>query len=180
MSQPFTIHRLTPEDQQSAFQVFEEAIPDAFEQQGIGDDQSSIAGEIEGKKQLVRRSLDPDEDRVTFLVAKRGGEVVGTISFGPCGHETQVCTNHELDEVGELGSLYVRPSAQNQGIGSALIGELIALLKARGVERFCLDSGYWAAQKRWRRKFGEPYKIVEGFWGPGSPHMIWLCEVKDF
>lgn len=180
MSQPFTIHRLASEDLQSAFRVFEEAIPDAFEQQGIGHDKPSIEGEIESKKQLVRRSLDQAEDRVMFLVAKRGEEVVGTVSFGPCGQEIRVCTDRELDEVGELGSLYVRPSAQNQGIGSALIGELIALLKARGVERFCLDSGYWAAQKRWRRKFGEPYKIVEDFWGPASPHMIWLCEVKDF
>ncbi|WP_438433837.1 GNAT family N-acetyltransferase [Gorillibacterium sp. sgz500922] len=179
MQPTITVHPLAPEDQPAAFRVFEEAIPDAFARQGLADDKEWIAGEIEEKKRLVRQSLEPDAP-VAFLVAKRGGEVVGTISFGPCGHEIQVCTDHELDEVGELGSLYVRPSEQNRGIGSALIGELIALLKAREIRRFCLDSGYKEAQQRWRRKFGEPYRVVPDFWGPDSAHMVWLREVKDF
>jgi len=180
MTQTLTIHPLAPEDEPSACRVFEAAIAEAFKQQGIGHCKSDIFKEIEAKKELVRSSLDPAGSPVTFLVAECKGEVVGAISFGPCGQEIQTCTEHELDGVGELGSLYVLPRAQNQGIGSALIKEMIALLKKRGIDRFCLDSGYLAAQIRWRRKFGEPYKIVEDFWGPDSPHMVWLCEVKDF
>ncbi|MEO3944977.1 GNAT family N-acetyltransferase [Gorillibacterium sp. CAU 1737] len=179
MTQVLSLHLLMPEDRDAAFRVFEEAIPAAFEEQEIGHETYAIEREIETKKELVERSLDASETSVTFLVAKRGGEVVGTISFAPCGHEIQVCTDHELDAVGELGSLYVRPNVQNQGIGSALIRELLTHLRERGIERFCLDSGYWAAQKRWRRKFGEPYKVVDDFWGPGSPHMIWLCHVDE-
>jgi len=85
-----------------------------------------------------------------------------------------------LDHLGELGSLYVAPSYQNQGIGSALIKEMMIFLKEQGIEQFCLDSGYKRAQTRWLRKFGEPYKVVKDYWGPDSIHMVWLCNVNGF
>jgi GNAT superfamily N-acetyltransferase len=82
--------------------------------------------------------------------------------------------------VGELGSLYVLPSYQGQGVGSALIKGMAISLKKQGIDQFCLDSGYKRAQKRWLRKFGEPYKTVKDYWGPDSVHMVWLCKINDY
>jgi GNAT superfamily N-acetyltransferase len=79
-----------------------------------------------------------------------------------------------------LGSLYVLPHFQGKGVGSALIQSMITFLHELGVEQFCLDSGFKSAQKRWLRKFGEPYKIAKDFWGEGSDHMVWLCQVTDY
>ena len=89
-----------------------------------------------------------------------------------------MCTGHQLDAVGELGSLYILPEYQGQGIGSALIGELLEFLREQGIDRFCLDSGYQRAQRRWLQKFGEPYITVKDYWGPDSVHMVWLCTVS--
>ncbi|SET40434.1 GNAT family N-acetyltransferase [Paenibacillus sp. NFR01] len=175
----YTITEFTPDDLQGADRVFEAAITDAFIQEGISELVADCRQEIAAKSALARQALEA-EANVFFLVAKVEGQVAGTISFGPCGQEIREITGHALDEVGELGSLYILPEHQGQGIGSGLIRAMADALHTRGIGRFCLDSGYKRAQKRWLRKFGTPYTIAEDFWGPESPHMIWLCYVADY
>ncbi|MGN8772301.1 GNAT family N-acetyltransferase [Paenibacillus barengoltzii] len=193
MVENFVIVPLTAEDREQACRVFEQTIPEAFAAEGLGHLIEDIREEVDGKRKLVNAALgaasssDPHgkgktagESPVLFLVAKIGREVVGTISFGPCGKETRDCTQHALDEVGELGSLYVLPANQGQGIGAALIEAMAKALQERGIEQFCLDSGYKRAQQKWLRKFGEPYVVAKDYWGPGQDHMVWLCQVEDY
>lgn len=190
MVEDIVIVPLVPADREGACRVFERTIPEAFAGEGLEHLIEEIREEIEGKKRLVDAALriaaglDPPqpwhqaaEEAVFFLVARSVREVVGTISFGPCGKEIAECTRHALDDVGELGSLYVLPAYQGQGIGAALIQALAEELKGRGIERFCLDSGYKRAQQKWLRKFGEPYAVAKNYWGPGQDHMVWLCSV---
>ena len=96
-----------------------------------------------------------------FLVAKLNGQVVGTISFGPCGDDVRSCTNNELAEVGELGSIYVLPELQGKGVGSALIAAMANRLHKSGIEQFCLDCGLKAAQEKWKRKFGASLHVAK-------------------
>lgn len=110
---------LTQTDIPAVDRIFEHSIADAFEQEGLGQQLEDIRQEIEHKKQRVRFALAPACSDICFLVAKRDGAAVGVISFGPCGENIRTCTNHRLDHVGELGSLYVLPSEQNRGVGSA-------------------------------------------------------------
>ncbi|MNC31799.1 Acetyltransferase (GNAT) family protein [compost metagenome] len=175
-----TISMLTPEDKGAANRIFEISITDAFEQEGLGDLREDIHQEIEGKSQLVQNSLSSANPDTFFLLAKLDGVAAGTISFGPCGEDIRVCTGGELNDTGELGSLYVLPQYQDQGVGSALIKSMAARLEGLGIKQFCLDSGYKRAQQRWLRKFGEPYRTVQDYWGLGNDHMIWLCNVKDY
>jgi GNAT superfamily N-acetyltransferase len=180
MHTKLTIRRLKPEDKEAATRIFEISITDAFEQEGLGDLREDIQHEIEGKSKLVLSSLSGDHPDTFFMLAKLDGTAAGTISFGPCGEDIRVCTGGELDGTGELGSLYVLPQFQGQGVGSALIKSMAAWLKRQGIQQFCLDSGYKRAQQRWLRKFGAPYKTVQDYWGLGNDHMIWLCDVKDY
>ncbi|QKS59101.1 hypothetical protein HUB98_24795 [Paenibacillus barcinonensis] len=53
------------------------------------------------------------------------------------------------------------PELHGQGIASAWIIALVIELK-------------------WRREFGESYTVVNDYWGEGTDHMVWLCEVQDF
>lgn len=176
----FTISTLTEGDYVSACRVFEESIADAFNKEGLGHLQEDIQSEIDHKKQKALSSLEQANSGTYLFIAKFDETVVGTISYGPCGETIQTCAEHQLDHLGELGSLYVLPSYQGQGIGSALIKEIMTFLNEQGIEQFCLDSGYKRAQIKWQRKFGAPYKVVKDYWGPDSDHMVWLCNVSDF
>lgn len=173
------IGSLTADDIPEVNRIFAEAITGAFAREDLGHLQEEIGQEVRHKQELAAASLQPGGSDTEFLVARVHGRAAGTVSFGPCGEEIRICTAHELDEIGELGSLYVQPDLQGQGIGSALIEAMLSALAARGIASFCLDSGYRSAQQRWCRKFGQPYKVVEDYWGPGSPHMVWLCQVNE-
>ncbi|WP_442600698.1 GNAT family N-acetyltransferase [Paenibacillus sp. KN14-4R] len=175
-----TISKLTSADIRGANQVFEMAIQDAFDKEGFGHQVDDIQQEIEQKKNLLKESLDNKESGIFFMIAKQNETVIGTISMKPCGEDIKVCTDNQLAEVGELSSLYVLPSYQSQGVGSALIKAMVTHLNSQGIDQFCLDSGYKRAQKRWIRKFGTPYKVVENYWGPDSVQMVWYCKVVDF
>ena len=175
------VHIVKPgmKDLEPTCQVFERVIRDAFEKEGLGHLEEEITGEILHKKKMLEEAMN-GQSPVFFLVARWKGQVIGTISFGPCGEIIRACTDGALEDIGELGSLFVLPEKQNQGIGSQLIHAMIHELHRRGIETFCLDSGYKRAQKRWVRKFGEPYRIAKDYWGEGSDHMIWLCKASDF
>ena len=114
-------------------------------------------------------------------MAKDKDKIIGTISFGLCSSDIKECTNNEITDLGELGSIFVLPEYQGQGIGSALIDHLLAYLKQEGIKEFCLDSGYEQAQKTWTRKFGKPYAIAKDHWAPGVDNMVWKCSlpIKD-
>ncbi len=172
---------ISPEytDVDSTDLVFEKTIRDAFEKEGLGHLEEDITDEIEYKKRMLEASFS-EENNIHFLIARVDDLTIGTISFGPCGEIIKKCTENELENIGELGSLFVLPDYQNRGIGSVLISSLMKELHISGIESFCLDSGYKRAQKKWIHKFGKPYKIVKDYWGEGSDHMIWLCRVQDF
>lgn len=180
MKQKWSIDSLRESDLKSAERVFEAAIPDAFEKEGLSFMKEEIQGEILHKKKMLKEALNMPDAGIYFLVAKLEEKIIGIISISPCGADIKKCTQNELAHLQELGSLYVLPEYQDQGIGSALIGAMIEHLSAQGIEEFCLDSGYKRAQKRWQRKFGAPCQVVADYWGPGSDHMIWHCRVADF
>jgi GNAT superfamily N-acetyltransferase len=175
-----TISTFTGADAEATVSFFKASISNTFEQEGVGHLQEDIKQEIEKKRKLVLASLDPMNLDTYFLIAKVDETIVGAVSFGPCGEDIQSCTEHQLDAVGELGSLYVLPSYQGQGLGSALIKEMLNVLQEQGIHQFCLDSGYKRAQARWLRKFGDPYKVIKDYWGPDTVHMVWLCNVSDY
>mgnify|MGYP005848399075 CR=1 FL=1 len=173
------IRKPTQPDLQSVHHVFERTIPDAFEKEGLGFWHDFIHREIMYKKCLLNASFDLSGSDTNFLIAEADETVIGTISFGNCGEVIKKSTESQFHSIGELGSLYVLPLHQGQGVGSALINAMVEHVSEQGMEQFWLDSGYRHAQKRWLKKFGLPYKVMKNYWGPELDHMIWLCKVSD-
>lgn len=180
MNKVIEINELAPSDMDPAYELFRISIPDAFEQEGLAALTDEIQQEIEGKRRMLHDALYTAGAAASFLVARMDGNIVGVISFGPCNNDILKCTDGRLKNVGELGSLYVLPDYQGRGIGSALIKAMANQLAERGIDRFCLDSGYRHAQAKWLHKFGQPYTTVQNYWGPGSAHMVWYCKTVNY
>lgn len=119
MQKDITIRNALPSDVELACRVFELAIPGAFEQEGLGHLCEDISDELIKKRMMLRTCLGGESASRWFLVALHQEVIVGTISYGPCGQDILNCTGNTLEEVGVLGSLYVVPEYQTQGMGSA-------------------------------------------------------------
>ncbi|WP_336775574.1 GNAT family N-acetyltransferase [Paenibacillus sp. MMO-58] len=174
------INELKPTDLEPAVELFRRTIPEAFREEGLAALTAEIQQEIEGKRRMLQDALFNERSPIRFLVARMGANLVGMISIGPCNDDIVRCTGGRLKIIPELGSLYVLREYQGQGIASALIKAMANSLADRGIESFCLDSGYRNAQVKWLRKFGQPYSTVQDYWGQGLAHMVWHCEVAHY
>ncbi|HEY7479632.1 MAG TPA: GNAT family N-acetyltransferase [Gemmatimonadales bacterium] len=69
---------------------------------------------------------------VTFWSAWEGDEVVGV------GALRQLSFDH-----GEIKSMHTAETARGRGVGSAILREIMALARARGMTRLSLETGSW-------------------------------------
>jgi GNAT superfamily N-acetyltransferase len=178
------IGRLRPDDVADAERVLDSAIRDVWVREGIDDAVFSVDAEVSKKVRMLRASLKVswrDSDAVppahVFLTASDASGVIGTVSFGPRGAEILDLAAQQTAGLGELGGLYVLPERQGAGVASRLIDAMIGELRDRGIQRFCLDTGYRSAQARWIRRFGEPEVVAADYWGPGTAHLVWISAV---
>jgi len=178
MRTSYKIRKLTRNDLISVFRFYETTIPIAFHNEGLGHLTDEIHKEIEHKKTMLESSLSTENSDLFFLIALEEETIIGAISYGPPGNEIRQCMDETLVGINEIGSLYVLPSKQNQGIASDLIEAMKQELSQLGIESFCLDSGYKNAQRKWLVKFGTPHKIVKDFWGKNQDHYIWIGKTN--
>lgn len=176
---PLKIEPLRRLDQAQVNALFEFCITDTFIKENLTHLETLCQDEIAYKKHLVDDALSENLLGFRFWVAKQQNQVVGIISYGPCGEDIRACTQEALAHLGELGSLYVLPDHQNQGIGSLLIQTVAQELSVLGIDQFVLDSGYQSAQELWKMKFGTPWIQIPDYWGPNMPHCVWLCQTSE-
>ncbi|HEL2030490.1 MULTISPECIES: GNAT family N-acetyltransferase [Bacillota] len=105
------------------------------------------------------------------------GCIVGTIEYGPASDLINSCTHGKYKNLYEIGTVFVRPDYQGQGIGNLLLNAMIQELQCKGIKEFCMDSGYSNAQKIWRKRFGEPEYFLENYWAEGQHHLIWKIKI---
>ncbi len=106
-------------------------------------------------------------------------EFIGSIEYGPVSDLIRTCTNEALKDLVEVGTVFVHPGYQGKGIGNSLLNAMFLSLKKKGMEEFCLDSGYDNAQKIWKKKFGEPDYLFKDYWGEGLDHLIWKVKINE-
>ena len=160
-------------------EFFEIVIRDTFERNGIGHLVDLISDEIQDKKRCLNQDLESDGKNRYFLIAKEDDKIVGSIEYGPSNDLIISCTNGDLKDLVEIGTVFVHPDYQKKGIGSRMLNLLFEELRKNGIKEFCLDSGYKSAQKIWINKFGNPKYHLKDYWGEDADHMIWRINVKD-
>lgn len=163
---------------ESIHRFFEMAITDTYFKEGIGHLEDDLREEIEDKKTFLQSDFDSNGEIRFFLVAYFEDTIVGTIAIGPTGNFIVAQTNGELRDFIEVGTVYVHPEFQQQGIGNELLKAMHKVMQEKGITQFCLDSGYARAQQIWKKKFGEPAYFLENFWGDGFHHSIWKLSLE--
>lgn len=178
MKSIINISKPSIEDLSELNAFFDFILTDTFERNGYLDLTDLRDSEIELKKEMLRHSLDSTSTHFFMLARLEAGTIVGTISVGPANEDIVECTNKDYEGLLEIGSLFIHPTYQRQGIASRLILEVESILTSKGINCYCLDSGYQLAQKTWTQKFGPPQYLIKDHWGEGADHMIWKVEIE--
>ncbi|PFA67180.1 GNAT family N-acetyltransferase [Bacillus sp. AFS015802] len=174
------IGRPHPDDKKELNHFFRAVIEDTFANEGLSELHDDIKNEISTKIQYLQSDYDSAGTDRYFLIAKMGQTIVGTIEYGEASELIKMTTGGDLTDIHEVGTIYVHPCHQGRGIGSLLLNTMILTLLNRGIEEFCLDSGFTNAQKVWTKKLGNPDYWLKDYWGKGSDHMIWKRNVREF
>lgn len=173
------IRRPRAEDIEELNQFFSKVIRDTFDREGLSELLDDMKDEIESKKQYLKTDLDSNGENRYFLIAFYENEIVGSIEYGPVSELITTCTEGAYREDIEVGTVFVHPDYQRRGLGTLLFNLMLLTLQNRGINEFCLDSGFKNAQKVWKKKFGEPDYLLKHYWGAGSDHMIWKRTTND-
>lgn len=177
--QNIEISRPKAEDVELINAFFRAVLIHTFERNGISDLVDLIKEEIVDKRRRLNEDIESGGKDKYFLIAKEGDKVVGSIEYGPSNDLIFTCTNGELKDLLEIGTVFVHPDYQSKGIGSEMLNLMFLELKKNGVREVCFDSGYKSAQKIWIKKFGKPEYHLKDFWGEGADHMVWRVNVED-
>ncbi|MGG1575099.1 GNAT family N-acetyltransferase [Fictibacillus sp. NRS-1165] len=173
------IRRPSIKDVSLLHEFFRIVITDTFSKEGIGEKLEDLNEEIERKKDYLENDLNSEGLDRYFLIALVRDQMVGSIEFGPVSELIRSCTKGALKELMEIGTVFVHRDCQGQGIGNLLLSRMYATLQNRGINEFCLDSGYQSAQKIWTKKFGEPDYRLKDYWDKGYDHMIWRVGLQS-
>jgi GNAT superfamily N-acetyltransferase len=176
--QTVEIRRPGMEDIEELNQFFRIVITDTFRREGLAGLMDDIKAEIESKINYLQLDLDSKGEKRYFLIALAENKIIGTIEYGPASELIIECTEGKLGNLVEVGTVFILPDYQRQGIGNRLLAEMLQTLKGRGIVDCCLDSGYKTAQTIWKRKFGEPDYLLKDYWGQGQDHMIWKVSTS--
>ncbi|MFP7299775.1 GNAT family N-acetyltransferase [Neobacillus niacini] len=172
------IRRPRIEETEELNQFFRTVITDTFKREGLAELIEDCEAEIDSKNKYLKMDFESSGQKRYFLIALAQNKIIGTIAYGMANELIQKCTNGELGNMVEIGTVYVHPDYQRQGVGNTLLAEMYQTLQARGIQAFCLDSGYKTAQRIWKKKFGEPEYFMKDYWGQGQDHMIWKQPVR--
>jgi len=175
------IRRPRISDNEELNQFFSIVIKDTYAKEGLSDRIGDIEDEIENKKHYLKCDFDSNGEDRYFLLALdiNCNKIIGTIEYGPVSVLINDCSNGALKELVEVGTVFVLPDYQRRGVGTLLLNAMFLTFVNRGIEQFCLDSGYTRAQKIWKKKFGDPDYLLKDYWGEGADHMIWLRNTSD-
>lgn len=167
------IRRPRIEDRQALNQFFRLMITDTYAKEGLAELTDDIEDEIATKEKYLEYDLNSSGENRYFLLACQDNKIIGTIEYGAPNELIDRFSAGALKSLVEVGTVFVHPDHQGQGIVNILLDAIYLALASKGIQEFCLDSGYRRAQKIWKKKFGEPAYLIKDYWSEGFDHMIW-------
>ncbi|MEQ1724482.1 MAG: N-acetyltransferase [Sphingopyxis sp.] len=126
----------------------------------------------QGEADLVR-SLHNDGDALVSLVAEEDGRIIGHAMFS----RMRVEADGQALRAAALAPVAVLPEYQSRGIGSALIGRGIAMLREQGTEiSFVLGHADYYPRFGYRPEYAAPFACAYA-----GPHLmaLWLDKAAQ-
>lgn len=173
------ISRAKIEDRELINDFFRLVLIDTFNKNEISELVDTLNNEIEDKRHCLDQDFESAGKDRCFLIAKDKNLVVGTAEYGLPNDLILSCTNGELKEIKEIGTVFVHPDYQRKEIGRKMFVSILSEMKKDGIKEFCLDSGYKIAQRIWIKKLGKPQYHLKNYWSKDSDHMIWRIKLED-
>ena len=114
------------EDKEKLQKFFKLVINDTFIKEGIENEIYDLEEEIQTKNKYLQYDLESEGKLRYFLIAEYNENIVGTIEYGKSSELIDSCTNGELKDLFEVGTVFVMPDYQKQGISSLLLNAIYA------------------------------------------------------
>lgn len=173
------IQKASIEDKVLINNFFETVLRHTFEVNGLSELKELLNDELMDKRLCLDQCYESKGLDRFFLIATIGDKIVSSIEYGLSNKLLNVCTNHELKDMLEVGTIFVHPDYQKRGIGSLMLRSIFEELLSKGIQRICFDSGYKTAQRIWTKKFGEPEYFLKDYWDKDSHHMVWVIDIEE-
>lgn len=171
-----TIEVATPNDKEAIRDLWKAVIEDAFKVDKM-DQYHKTEDELTFKMEQLDQAFS--HQNAQYFIAKIHDKVVGTIAYStPPNRGILKRTNNALIDEMEIGSLYIKPNYQKQGLGKILLLFILKQLAQKNFEKVCFDSIIETSKQIWVRMFGEPTYQIESK-NHQFTHMIWLVNIKD-
>jgi len=164
-------------EEQAIHQFFENVLFDTFTENDLLSVEGLLEDEILEKKESLSNHYESKENY--FLIGILNNEIVGSIECGKANELIRINTSGELNDIISIGTVYVHPKYQKQGISNKLLKEILIYLDKGKVNEICFDSGFKVAQQIWTKKFGYPKYYIKDYFGNGSHHMVWHLNIED-
>ena len=158
--------------------LFTDSITNTFMINGIKD-LAELQYEINEKSERVRNYIESKNDDEFFIITELHNHIVGIAGIFPVSD--MIIKNYPTlsKKDIEIGSVYINPKFQRQGITKILLEMLLNRLLEKKIETFYLDCGYPTSQVYWKRVFGNPVKTFPNYFGKGESYMIWRIDTAE-
>lgn len=108
------IRRPKMEEIDSIHEFFAIVLKDTFEKNEIDNLKELFEEEVEDKKRCIHQDfLSNGKDRF-FLLAEYNHEIIGSIEYGLSNELLNQCTNNEMKDILEIGTVFVHPKTSEK------------------------------------------------------------------
>jgi len=160
-------------------EFFKLVLKDTLIVNGISNVKGLLDEEINDKDFRINQDFNSNGKDRYFLFAEYDSKIIGSIEYGLTSELLNTGSNNELQYLYEIGTVFVLPKYQRQGVISLLFVCLFKKLEAIGEKEVCFDSGYKIAQQIWIKKFGNPAYYLKDYWGDDAHLMVWRINIKE-
>jgi GNAT superfamily N-acetyltransferase len=132
-----------------------------------------LRGDVGHTLDAISDSIGAKDDR-RYLVAELYEVVIGVMGLTGKGIDSALI--HSSDKPVEFVHAYVASNQRGTGAGAALADALEELARHDGYTRLIIVSGSRNRETGypfWNKRYGEPIKIFEDFYGPGVEKVVW-------